>query len=220
MPGPKTTAIRVLVVDDHPAMRLGLRTMLSDQSDMRVVGEAGSDDELVRLMGALAPADRPDVVLLDLNLGTGLFQGIDLIRSLTALADPPAVLVLSAFGTDPDVFAAIDAGAIGFLGKEAAAEGLVSAVRAASRGESVLGPAAVNRLLRRLRGGVPALSRREVQVLQLLADGLSNRQISAELFISEATAKSHLASIYTKLGVESRGAAVAAAIREGLLRVG
>ncbi|WP_441245891.1 response regulator [Kitasatospora sp. McL0602] len=212
--------VRVLVVDDHPAMRLGVRMMLEDQPDLRVVGEAAGDDAALRQLAEAAPQDRPDVVLLDLNLGAGLFQGADLIRALVDRERPPAVLVLSAYSSEQDVFAAIDAGAMGFLGKESAAEELVSAVRAVARGESVLGPAAVGRLLRRMRAGAPALSRREVEVLQLLADGLSNRQISAQLFISEATAKSHLTNIYTKLGVESRGAAVAAALRDGLLRVG
>ncbi|MFG2823560.1 LuxR C-terminal-related transcriptional regulator [Kitasatospora sp. NPDC048365] len=220
MPGPDSKSIRVVVVDDHPAIRLGVRAMLACESDIRLVGEAAGDDELLDLMAALRGDDRPDVVLLDMHLGAGLFQGVDLIRSLISLADPPAVLVLSAFAAEQDIFAAIDAGASGFLGKETAAEGLVSAVRAAARGESVLGPVAVTRLLRRMRNAAPSLSRREVEVLQLLADGLSNRQISSQLFISEATAKSHLTNIYAKLGVESRGAAVAAAIREGLLRVG
>jgi len=220
MAGPDSKAIRVLVVDDHPAIRLGVRAMLADQPDIRVVGEAAGDDELLDLMAALPAGDRPDVVLLDMHLGAGLFQGADLIRSLTAMDEPPAVLVLSAFGAEQDVFTAIDAGATGFLGKETASDGLVCAVRAAARGESVLAPVAVSRLLRRMRSTAPTLSRREVEVLQLLADGLSNRQISAQLFISEATAKSHLTNIYAKLGVESRGAAVAVAIRDGLLRVG
>ncbi|MFC8450758.1 response regulator [Kitasatospora sp. NPDC057223] len=210
--------VAVMVVDDHPAIRLGVRAMLSGQADLRVVAEAAGEETALRLMAELPDEDRPDVVLLDMHLGTGLFQGIDLIRSLVALEPAPAVLVLSAYGTDQDVFAAIDAGATGFLGKETAAEGLLPGVRAAARGESVLGPGAVNGLLRRMRGGGPVLSPREVEVLHLLADGLSNRQISTELFISEATAKSHLTNIYTKLGVESRGAAVAAARREGLLR--
>ncbi|WP_305778252.1 response regulator transcription factor [Kitasatospora sp. MMS16-BH015] len=212
--------VRVLVVDDHPAMRLGLRMMLEDQPDLRVVGEAGGDEAALRQLAEAPAAERPDVVLLDLNLGTGLLRGAELIRALLDRERPPAVLVLSAYSSEQDVFAAIDAGAMGFLGKESAAQELVSAVRAVARGESVLGPAAVGRLLRRMRSGAPVLSRREVEVLQLLADGLSNRQISVRLHISEATAKSHLTNIYTKLGVESRGAAVAVALRDGLLRVG
>ncbi|MER5867702.1 response regulator transcription factor [Kitasatospora sp. NPDC002040] len=216
---PTVPTVKVLLVDDHPAIRLGVRMMLEDHPDLAVVGEAAGDDEALRLLAELPPEEYPEVVLLDLNLGAGLFQGVDLIRSLLGLERPPAVLVLSAYGGEQDVFAAIDAGATGFLGKESAAVELVPALRAAARGESVLGPAAVGRLLRRMRGGAPGLSRREVEVLQLLADGLSNRQISAQLFISEATAKSHLTNIYAKLGVESRGAAVAAALRDGLLRV-
>ncbi|WP_243639914.1 DNA-binding response regulator [Streptacidiphilus pinicola] len=129
---------------------------------------------------------------------------------------PPAVLVLSAYSSDPDIFAAIDVGAVGFLGKETDPEALLAGIRAAARGETVLGAAAV----RRVRGNAPTLSAREVEVLQLLGEGLPNRQIAARLYISEATAKGHLASIYSKLGVDTRGAAVAMAVREGLLRLG
>ncbi|MFC9326268.1 LuxR C-terminal-related transcriptional regulator [Kitasatospora sp. NPDC057015] len=217
-PGP-AAPIAVMVVDDHPAIRLGVRAMLAGQPDLRVVAEAGTHEAALRTLAELAPEERPDVVLLDLHLGVGVFQGVDLIRGLVALEPPPAVLVLSAYATEQDVFAAIDAGASGYLGKETAADGLLPGIRAAARGESVLAPAVVSGLLRRMRGGAPVLSRREEEVLHLLADGLSNRQISARLFISEATAKSHLTNIYAKLGVESRGAAVAAARREGLLRV-
>jgi DNA-binding NarL/FixJ family response regulator len=213
-------AVRVLVVDDHPALRLGLRAMLTGQPDLRVVGEARDDSEALLLMRSLPAADRPQVVLVDLHLGVGLYQGVDLVRMLASLSDPPAVLVLSAYGSDQDVFASIDAGAAGFLGKEAAPAELLGAVRTVARGGSVLGPRAVGRLMGRMRGTVPQLSPREAEVLQLLADGLSNRQISARLFISEATAKSHLTNIYGKLGVDRRGAAVAAARRDGLLRIG
>ncbi|MGE7435232.1 MULTISPECIES: response regulator transcription factor [Kitasatospora] len=212
--------VRVLVVDDHPALRLGVRVMLEDQPDLRVVGEADGVDQALRLLAGSPAEDVPDVVLLDLNLGAGQLQGVDLVQQLAGRADAPAVLVFSAYDAAQEAFAALDAGAMGVIGKEAGAEALVSAVRAAARGESVLGPAAVGRLLQRMRGAIPVLSRREAEVLRLLVDGLSNRQISARLFISEATAKSHLTNIYAKLGVESRGAAVAVALREGLLRVG
>ncbi|WP_035793476.1 response regulator transcription factor [Kitasatospora mediocidica] len=210
----------VMVVDDHPAIRLGVRAMLEDCADLDVVAEAADDTEALRLMGERPGPGRPAVVLLDLDLGAGVFQGVVLLRALLALPDPPAVLVLSAYGSDQDVLSAIDAGAAGYLGKEAAAQELVAAVRTVAGGGSVLSPSAVGRLMRRMRGGSPSLSKREIEVLQLLADGLSNRQISAQLFISEATAKSHLTNIYGKLGVESRGAAVAAALRAGLLRMG
>ncbi|MGK4581051.1 response regulator [Kitasatospora sp. HPMI-4] len=212
--------VRVLVVDDHPALRLGVRVMLEDQPDLRVVGEADGVDQALRLLADAPAEDAPDVVLLDLNLGAGPLQGVDLVQRLAGLKDAPAVLVFSAYSATQEVLTALDAGATGVIGKEAGAEALVSAVRSAARGESVLGPATVGRLLRRMRGAVPVLSRRESEVLRLLVEGLSNRQISARLFISEATAKSHLTNIYAKLGVESRGAAVAVALREGLLRVG
>lgn len=209
---------RVLVVDDHPAIRLGLRVLIEDQYDLDLLGEAATAAEALALVRHSSPG--PDVVLLDLDLGQGTASGLDLLRRLDALPTPPAVLVFSAHSSDSDIFAAIDAGAVGFLGKETEPEALLAGVRAAARGETVLGATAVRRVLRRVRGNAPTLSAREVEVLQLLGEGLQNRQIAARLYISEATAKGHLASIYAKLGVDTRGAAVATAVREGLLRLG
>ncbi|MEY9939444.1 response regulator [Streptacidiphilus sp. MAP5-3] len=220
--GPDADArVRVLVVDDHPAIRLGLRVLIEDQYDMHLVAETGIAAEAFALVErAAAPEGRVDVVLLDLDLGQGTATGLDLVRRMDALPEPPAVLVFSAHSGDPDIFAAIDAGAVGFLGKETDPEALLAGVRAAARGETVLGATAVRRVLRRVRGNAPTLSSREVEVLHLLGEGLPNRQIAARLYISEATAKGHLASIYAKLGVDTRGAAVATAVREGLLRLG
>jgi DNA-binding NarL/FixJ family response regulator len=219
--GPYAEArVRVLVVDDHPAIRLGLRVLIEDQYDLELLGETASATEALAFVEDADPEDRPDVVLLDLDLGQGTATGLDLVRRMDALADPPAVLVFSAHSGDPDIFAAIDAGAVGFLGKETEPEALLAGIRAAARGETVLGATAVRRVLRRVRSNAPTLSSREVEVLQLLGEGLPNRQIAARLYISEATAKGHLASIYAKLGVDTRGAAVATAVREGLLRLG
>ncbi|MEY9875455.1 DNA-binding NarL/FixJ family response regulator [Streptacidiphilus sp. MAP12-33] len=218
-PDPEDRA-RVLVVDDHPAIRLGLRVLIEDQFDLELIGEASSTREALALIEETPPGQGPDVVLLDLDLGQGTASGLDLLRRLDALHTPPAVLVFSAHSSDTDIFAAIDAGAVGFLGKETDPGALLAGIRAAARGETVLGATAVRRVLRRVRGNVPTLSAREVEVLQLLGEGLPNRQIAARLYISEATAKGHLASIYTKLGVDTRGAAVATAVREGLLRLG
>ncbi|WP_370098349.1 response regulator [Streptacidiphilus sp. MAP12-20] len=212
--------MRVLVVDDHPAIRLGLRVLIEDQYDLRLVAETGSVGQALQLLERAEPHERPDVVLLDLDLGQGTAGGLDLVRRLDAMDEPPAVLVFSGHNSDQDIFAAIDAGAVGFLGKETDPEALLAGIRAAARGETVLGATAVRRVLRRVRSSAPALSSREVEVLQLLGEGLPNRKIAARLYISEATAKGHLASIYAKLGVDTRGAAVATAVREGLLRLG
>jgi DNA-binding NarL/FixJ family response regulator len=211
---------RVLVIDDHPAIRLGLRVLIEDQSDLVLIGEASGAGEAMSLIERAPSGHGPDVVLLDLDLGQGTASGLDLLRRLDALRTPPAVLVISAHSTDQDIFAAIDAGAVGFLGKESDPDALLAGIRAVARGETVLGATAVRRVLRRVRGNAPTLSAREVEVLQLLGEGLPNRQIAARLYISEATAKGHLASIYAKLGVDTRGAAVATAVREGLLRLG
>ncbi|WP_232248458.1 response regulator [Streptacidiphilus rugosus] len=219
--GPEADArVRVLVVDDHPAIRLGLRVLIEDQQDLRLVAETGAVGEALRLVLRAEPQERPDVVLLDLDLGQGTAGGLDLVRRFDAMDEPPAVLVFSGHNSDADIFAAIDAGAVGFLGKETDPDALLSGIRAAARGETVLGASAVRRVLRRVRGSAPVLSSREVEVLQLLGEGLPNRKIAARLYISEATAKGHLASIYAKLGVDTRGAAVATAVREGLLRLG
>lgn len=129
-----------MVVDDHPAIRLGVRAMMASAPDLRLVAEADGQESAMRLIAELPPGERPDVVLLDLHLGAGLFQGIDLIRALVALEPAPAVLVLSAYGGDQDVFAAIDAGATGFLGKETAADALLPGLRAAARGSRCSAP--------------------------------------------------------------------------------
>jgi DNA-binding NarL/FixJ family response regulator len=157
------------------------------------------------------------VVLMDLQMGAGM-NGVEATRRITALPRPPAVLILTTYSTDADILAAVEAGATGYLLKDAPPEELVSAVRAAARGETVLAPPVAARLLGRVRSGRPTLSPRETEILELLAEGLANRQISKRLFISEATVKTHLVHVYDKLGVDSRTAAVAAALQSGLLR--
>ncbi|GAA3039855.1 DNA-binding NarL/FixJ family response regulator [Streptomyces olivoverticillatus] len=210
-----TATVRVLLVDDHPVVRRGLRAMVDELPEVEAVGEAADGAEALRLLDAGA---RPDVVLMDLQMGDGM-HGVEATRKITALPDPPAVLILTTYSTDADILAAVEAGATGYLLKDAPPEEVAAAVHAAARGETVLAPPVAARLLGRVRsGGRPALSPRETEILGLLAQGLPNRQISRRLFISEATVKTHLVHIYGKLGVDSRTSAVAAGLAAGLIR--
>ncbi|MEU8326208.1 response regulator transcription factor [Nonomuraea sp. NPDC048881] len=204
--------IRIVLVDDHPVVRSGLRAMLAGQPDFDLVGEAATGQEGVRLAATLAP----DVVLMDLQLGTGM-HGSEATRRIVAL-DGPRVLVLTTFDTDADIVAAIESGATGYLLKDAPSEDLHAAIRSAAAGASALAPSVAARLLGRVRAPDATLSPRELEVLGHVAAGLSNRQISKVMFLSETTVKTHLAHIYTKLDVDSRTAAVAAASKRGLIR--
>ncbi|MEU1722971.1 response regulator [Actinomadura sp. ATCC 39365] len=204
--------IRIVLVDDHPVVRSGLRAMLAGQPDFDLVGEAATGQEGVRLAATLAP----DVVLMDLRLGTGM-HGSEATRRIVAL-DGPRVLVLTTFDTDADIVAAIESGATGYLLKDAPSEDLHAAIRSAAAGASALAPSVAARLLGRVRAPDTTLSPRELEVLGHVAAGLSNRQISKVMFLSETTVKTHLAHIYTKLDVDSRTAAVAAASKRGLIR--
>ncbi|MFE9421395.1 response regulator [Kitasatospora sp. NPDC006697] len=211
--------IRVLLVDDHPVVRRGLRALVDDMPELTAVGEAGDGAEALRLLAELEQRGeaRPDVVLMDLQM-TGGMHGVEATRRITALPDPPAVLILTTYSTDADILTAVEAGATGYLLKDAPPELLVAAVQSAARGETVLAPPVAARLLGRVRAGRPSLSPREAEILQLLAEGLPNRQISKRLFISEATVKTHLVHIYEKLKVDSRTAAIAAGLANGLIR--
>lgn len=205
--------IRIVLADDHPVVRAGLRAMLSGDADLDVIGEASTPDDAV----AFATDLRPDVVLMDLRFGAGP-TGADATRRIRGLADPPAVLVLTNYDTDGDILGAVEAGASGYLLKDAPPAELVAAIRAAAAGETALAPAIAGRLLARMRSPQLSLSVRESEVLQLVAEGASNGLIAQRLYISDATVKSHLVHIYSKLGVSSRTAAVAAARDVGLLR--
>ncbi|MER7458884.1 response regulator transcription factor [Micromonospora sp. NPDC126480] len=210
-----TSPIRLLIVDDHPVVRDGLRGMFTGDPGFEVVGAAGDGAEAL----ALAEHSRPDVVLMDLRM-PGM-DGVTAIGRLLRSDNPAKVLVLTTYDTDADVLPAIEAGATGYLLKDAPREELVRAVRAAARGEAVLSPSVAGRLMGRLRqpAGDP-LSQRELEVLTLVAKGASNREAAARLFISEATVKTHLLHLYAKLGVNDRAAAVAAAYDRGLLTPG
>lgn len=205
--------IRLLLADDHPVVRTGLRAVLEAEPDFEVVAEAPTAEQAVEL----AAEQDIDVVLMDLQFGPGM-GGSQATAIIAARPGAPRVLVLTTYDTDVDILAAIEAGATGYLLKDAPPEELAAAVRTAAAGKSALAPAIALRLMDRVRVPAETLSPRETEVLQLVAEGLSNLQISQRLFLSQATVKSHLVHIYTKLGVDSRTAAVATATTRGLIR--
>ncbi len=204
--------IGVLIVDDHPVVRVGLRGMLDAEPDITVVGEAASGDEALVLVAGL----RPNVVLMDLRMpGT---DGVTATARINAEFPDVRVLVLTTYDTDGDILRAIEVGATGYLLKDIALGPLVEAIRAAARGETVLAPPVAARLVSRMRSPVnDHLTPREVEVLSLVARGLSNVDIGRQLYIGEATVKTHLLRAFAKLSVNDRTAAVTAALARGLL---
>jgi DNA-binding NarL/FixJ family response regulator len=205
--------IRILIADDHPIVRNGLRGAFADLSDIEVAGEAANGREAVTEAVRLGV----DVVLMDLRMPQ--MTGVQAIAALARTAPSIRVLVLTTFDSETDVLPAVEAGATGYLLKDTPPEELIRAVRAAHRGESVLAPSAAGQLMGRVRRPTGlALSSRELEVLQLVADGAGNREAARLLFISEASIKTHLQHIYDKLGVRDRAAAVAEGYRRGLLR--
>jgi DNA-binding NarL/FixJ family response regulator len=204
--------IRVLLVDDHPVVRSGLAGLLGGQTDIEVVGEASDGREGV----ARALALQPDVVLMDLRMP--IMDGASATAEITA-AGAARVLVLTTYDTDTDILRAVEAGATGYLLKDTPRDELIEAVRAASRGETVLAAPLAAKLMRQVRG-TEQLTPRELEVLTLVARGLSNGEIARELFIGEATVKTHLLHVFDKLGVSDRTAAVTTAMQRGVLRTG
>ncbi|MFI9776372.1 response regulator [Streptomyces sp. NPDC051956] len=211
----RDSAISLLIVDDHPVVRDGLRGMFESADDFTVLGEASNGVEAVELAARLDP----DVVLMDLRMPGG--NGVDAIKELTRRGARSRVLVLTTYDTDSDTLPAIEAGATGYLLKDAPREELFTAVRAAADGRTVLSPAVASRLVTAVRTpAAPAdepLSAREREVLALVAKGTSNKEIARVLFISEATVKTHLTHVYGKLGVKDRAAAVAVAYDRKIL---
>src|SRR5580698_9022140 len=204
--------VKLLIADDHPVVRDGLSGMFAADPGFEVLGEAGDGAEAVRLARAL----RPDVILMDLRMPE--MDGVTAIAELARHGVTARVLVLTTYDTDSHVLPAIEAGATGYLLKDAPRTELLRAVRAAARGEAVLAPSVASRLMGRGRApGAGPLSHRELEVLELVAAGTTNREAAARLFISEATVKTHLLNIYAKLGVSDRAAAVAEAFNRGLL---
>ncbi len=207
--------IRVLVVDDHPIVRQGLSTYLSSRPGLAVVGEAGDGDEAVAASGRLDP----DVVLLDLVMPSG--GGLDALRRLRAAGDRPRVIVLTSFSGDGHVVEAIRGGAAGYLLKDVAPADLEAAIRVVHGGGVLLDPSVVGSVMAEVARaepppGVGELTARERQVLSLLAQGRSNRQLAAELYVSEKTVKTHVSSILAKLRLTDRTQAALFAVRHGL----
>lgn len=205
--------IRLILCDDHPVVRAGLRAVLTVEPDIEVVGEAASAEEAIQVVAA-TPAD---LVLMDLQFG-GKLDGADATRVILSAKSAPHVLILTNYDTDADILGAVEAGASGYLLKDAPPDELLAAVRAAAAGQSALAPAITSRLLQRVRAPSISLSARELEVLTLVADGKSNAEVAADLFLGETTVKTHLVHIFEKLGVGSRTAAVSAARKTGLLR--
>ncbi|MER7858956.1 response regulator transcription factor [Amycolatopsis japonica] len=205
--------IRLLLADDHPIVRAGLRALLETEPGLVVSAEAATAEEAV----ARAAEGDIDVVLMDLRFGPGM-TGAEATAAITARPDAPRVLIVTTYDTDADTLPAIEAGATGYLLKDAPPEDLVAAVRTAAAGRTTLAPTVADRLMNRMRMPTAALTLREIEVLVLVADGLSNRAIAERLHLTEGTVKSHLARSYTKLGVDSRTAAVATATDLGLIR--
>lgn len=205
--------IRIIIADDHPVVRAGLRALLNTADDIDVVGEAATPDEAV----ALAATLDPDLVLMDLQFGQER-TGADATQQIRAEGAAPYVLVLTNYDSDGDILSAVEAGASGYLLKDAPPHELLTAVRAAAAGESALAPAVAGRLMARMRAPQVSLSAREIEVLRLVAEGASNIDVAAQLHITDATVKSHLVHVFSKLGVNSRTAAVSEARALGILR--
>ncbi|MBF4593347.1 response regulator transcription factor [Curtobacterium flaccumfaciens] len=205
--------IRLVIADDHPVVRAGLRALLDGAVDIDVVGEAATPDEAAALVASVDP----DLVLMDLQFGQDR-TGADATRQIRSTDAAPYVLVLTNYDSDGDILGAVEAGASGYLLKDTPPDELLAAVRAAAAGESALAPAVASRLMARMRAPRASLSAREIEVLRRVAEGASNLDVAARLHITDATVKSHLVHVFSKLGVGSRTAAVSEARALGILR--
>ena len=209
--GKKRECICILIADDHSVVREGLVSLVKRKSDMTVVAEASNGREAVDLW----KEHRPDVTLLDLRMPE--LDGVGAIKEIREFDDGAHIIVLTTFDGDEDIYRAIKAGAKGYLLKDTAREALMESIRRVHAGETCIPPALAAKLADRVSG--EALSAREIEVLQRIAAGKSNKEIGAELFISEGTVKTHVKSIFSKLDVVSRTEAVATATRRGLIEL-
>jgi len=205
-------SIRLLVVDDHPVVRAGIVGLLAGEPDLEVVGEAADGAQACDLAAAL----QPDVVLMDLRMP--VMDGTTATERILAATPTVRVVVLTTYETDADILRAVEAGATGYLLKDTPRDDLVAAVRAVAGGETVLAPSVARRLVAGVRNAAERLTARELEVLAVVARGGSNAQIGVELFISEATVKTHLLRIFAKLGVDDRTRAVTVALERGILQ--
>lgn len=209
-----TEAIRLLIADDHPVVRTGLRGMLCEEEGFEVVEEASDGAEAVTLTGRHLPG----VVLMDLRM-PGM-DGVEATERIKATYPEVQILVLTTYDSDADILKALRTGATGYILKDLPREELFSAIRTAATGQSSLAPAVASRIVDRMRGPAEeALSSREIEILELVAQGTSNKQIAKTLWISETTVKSHLLHVFEKLGVDDRTAAVTAALKHGIIRL-
>lgn len=198
--------VTLLLVDDHPIVRAGLRAVFSSFEDLEVVAEASDGSEALSVLQELTAAgNRPDAVIMDLQMKP--MNGIEACREITRAGGPP-VLVLTTFDTSSDIVAAVEAGALGYLLKDAPPQEVHDAVIATAAGRRTLTPEMTELVLDRMRTPAPELSPREIELLATLATGATNKQLAKTLFISEATVKTHLVHIYSKLGVDNRTSAI------------
>lgn len=206
--------LSILIADDHPVVRDGLRGMLESQPDFEVVGEAADGAQAIQLAEEL----KPEIVLMDLRMPQ--VDGVTAIREIKSSQAETQILVLTTYDSDADILPAIEAGATGYLLKDSSREELYGAIRATARGDTVLAPTVAARLVGQMRAPAEErLSSRELEVLQLVAEGASNKDIASRLHISQATVKSHLIHIFGKLGVSDRTAAVTVALQRGIMRL-
>ncbi|MBX3311597.1 MAG: response regulator transcription factor [Microbacteriaceae bacterium] len=202
----------VLLVDDHPVVRSGLRAVLDTGGAIKIVGEAATGEEAITLTSHL----KPDVVLCDLRLGDGI-DGIQTTAALRALDPAPAVLILTTFDRDSEILGAIEAGAAGYLLKDVAPEVIIEGLQRAAAGEVFLSPDLASRVMKGMSKPTPKLTDRELEVLRLLVQGVTNQEIARALYVTEATVKTHLTHIFTKLDVDSRSRAILLAKETGLV---
>jgi DNA-binding NarL/FixJ family response regulator len=207
------TPIRILIADDHPVVRAGIVGMFSGHSEFQVVGEAANGGEVIRLAEQL----HPDVILMDLRMPT--LNGVEAMQRILRTQPNVHILVLTTYDTDQDIYTALSAGAAGYLLKDAPREELYQAVHLAVQGKTAFGMSISTRLIEQQRLPGETLSEREITVLALVAQGDTSKMIGKKLHISEATVKTHLKHIYTKLGVTDRAAAVALALERNIIRL-
>ncbi|MCD2500000.1 MULTISPECIES: response regulator transcription factor [Microbacterium] len=205
--------IRILLVDDHPVLRHGMRALLGTQPDLAVVAETGSAAEAITL------AASADVALIDLDLGADVPGGIDAAAAIRRSGAPTRVLIFTAYDSDADIVRALDAGAVGYLVKDSRPDELFRAIRSAVSADPGVASSLTASMIERAAVTDETLTARELEVLSLAAAGLSTRELAARLFVSEATVKTHLHHAFTKLGAENRQAAIAIAVKRGLVRI-